>query len=240
MPSEPYQNTGQQQSAVAAAGRWNDYGIGLLEQRQYGPASTAFRKAAELDPANPSLLVNAAIAEMRTERFGPERSQWAKAAALLECALKLDPQNARARFYKGLVLRGMGKAREAADTLAPIASAYPRDREVQRQYGQTLYALGRFAEARAAFESVIAVDPTDAAAYTMLGPLYRMEGRVADADRAEALYNQWRDDPVADGIAARFFAAHPQWSDERITSHVHSNGSPDRPILTGQFAAPAK
>jgi Flp pilus assembly protein TadD len=222
------------------AGRWNDYGIGLLEQRQYGPASEAFRRAAELDPTNPSLLVNAAIAEMRTERFGPERSQWAKAAALLECALKLGPQNARARFYRALVLRGMGKTREAADELGPIAAAYPRDREVQRQYGQTLYALGRFAEAKAAFEVVIAVDPTDAAAYTMLGPLYRMEGRLADADRAESLYKQWRDDPVADGIAARFFAAHPQWSDERITSHVHSNGSPDRPILTGQAAAPAK
>jgi hypothetical protein len=62
--------------APSAAKRWNDYGIGLLDQAQYGPAAGAFRRASLLDPNDPNLLVNIAIAERRTERFGPEREKW--------------------------------------------------------------------------------------------------------------------------------------------------------------------
>jgi Flp pilus assembly protein TadD len=33
--------------------RWNDYGIGLLEQAQYGQAADAFRRASALNPSDP-------------------------------------------------------------------------------------------------------------------------------------------------------------------------------------------
>ncbi|MCI0390624.1 MAG: hypothetical protein MOB07_17905 [Acidobacteria bacterium] len=33
-------------------------------------------------------------------------------------------------------------------------------------------------------------------------------------------------------IAARFFAAHPEWADERIGTHIHEIRSAQRPILT--------
>ncbi len=220
------------------ASRWNDYGIGLLEQSQYGAAAEAFRRASELDPNDPDLMVNAAIAEMKTERFGPEREQFGKAAHLLDCALRIDPAHGRARFFKALVWRGSGKAREAAEELSRLAREYPRDREVQRQLGQTLYAIGRLAEARAAFEAVAGIDPTDAGAYQYLAPIYAGEGRKAEADRARALYLEWRDDPLADGVAARFFAAHPEWAEERTGPHVHSKDSARRAVLTGKFAAP--
>lgn len=220
------------------ARRWNDYAIGLLEQAQYGPAAEAFRRASKIDPRDPNLPTSTAIAEMRTERFGPEREQWQKAATLLDAALRIDPMNARTRYYRALVLRGEGKTREAADELSKLASAYPRDREVQRQFGQTLYALGRLAEAQRAFTTVISIDPTDAGAYQFLESLYTSEGRKAEAERANALYLLWRDDPLADGVAARFFAAHPQWADERIWTHSHGEGSSRRPTLTGPLAAP--
>jgi len=67
-----------------------------------------------------------------------------------------------------------------------------------------------------------------------------MEGRIADAQRVQSLYLQWRDDPVADVVASRFFAAHPEWSDERVTSHIHGQHSRERRILTGESAAPIK
>jgi len=222
------------------AKRWNDYGIGLLEQAQYGAASEAFRRASELNPRDPDPLISAAIAELKTERYGPEREQLRKAASLLDEALKLDPTLARARFYHALVLRSEGRGSEAAEELAKIAGEYPRDREVARQWGQTLYALGRIAEARAAFEAVNAIDPTDAGAYQFLIPIYASEGRQADAARARGLYLLWRDDPLADNVAARFFTAHPQWADERVVSHTHGNDSSPRPVLTGVFAAPER
>lgn len=218
--------------------RWNDYGIALLEQAQYGPAAAAFRRAGELNPSDPQPLVSAAIAEMKTERFGPERNQLSKAAELLDAALKLDPNNARARYVHALLLRSQGKSIQAAAELATIAHEYPRDREVNRQLGQTLYALGRIAEARNAFEAIIAVDPTDFGAYQFLSPIYQSEGNSEKAEYARSLFLQWRDDPTASSIAARFFAAHPQWADERILAHTHDGDSPPRPVLSGLLAAP--
>jgi tetratricopeptide (TPR) repeat protein len=220
--------------------RWNDYGIGLLEQAQYGRAAEAFRRAAELNPADSNLLVNAAIAEMRTERFGPEREQFRKAELLLNAALKVNPANARARYYLALVWRSDGKIEEAAAELTKIAGDYPRDREVQRQFAQTLYSLGRLKESRSAFERVLAIDPTDFAAHQFLAPLYASLGLPTESERAHQLYLQWRDDPRADVIAARFFAAHPEWADARIPSRVIDHNSARRPILTGPQASPEK
>lgn len=228
--------------------RWNDYGIGLLEQAQYGEASAAFRRATELSPADPGLLVNAAIAEMRTERYAdPDRPQLRKAAELINRALLIPDAGRlvkssllRARYYRALIWRADGKSKEAASELEQIADTYPRDREVQRQLAQTRYTLGRLTEARFGFEAILNIDPTDFGAYQFLSSLYVSEGRKPDADRANALYLQWRDDPRADAIAARFFAAHPEWADERIGSHVHGSRSSQRPILTGQHATPDK
>jgi len=222
------------------ARRWNDYGIALLEQAQYGPAAEAFRRAGELNPTDPNPLVSAAIAEMKTERFGLERNQLGKAAELLDTALELDPNNARTRYVHALLLRSQGKSLQAAAELAKLAQEYPRDREVARQLGQTLYALGRITEARNAFEEIVAVDPTDFGAYQFLSPIYQSEGQTEKADYARSLFLQWRDDPTASTIAARFFAAHPQWADERILAHTHDGDSPPRPVLSGLFAAPDK
>lgn len=218
--------------------RWNDYGIGLLEQAQYSAAAAAFRQASAFAAKDANLLVNAAIAEMRTERFGPEREQLQKAAILLEEALQIAPDNLRARYFQALVLRGQGKLQEAAAALAEVAVQYPRDREVRRQLGQTLYSLGRLLEASADLEAILSIDPTDALAYQLLSPLYASQGRKAESSRALALYYEWRDDPRAESIAARFFAAHPEWADERMTTHTHGKASASRPVLTGLAATP--
>lgn len=222
--------------------RWNDYGIGLLEQAQYGAASEAFRRASDLSPTNPDLLINAAIAEMRTERYGPERLQLHKALPLLDAALKLqpakaDPTHARARFFRAIVMRGMGQIQVAADELVKVAGEYPRDREVQRQLGQTLYSLGQIAAARTAFETLLKIDPNDHGAYQFLAPIYLSES-PKESERVHRLYLLWRDDPLADVFADRFFDAHPEWAEERIAAHTHGGNSKPRPTLTGYFAVP--
>ena len=222
--------------------RWNDYGIGLLEQAQYGEASEAFLRASELNPNDPDLLTSAAIAEMKTERYGPERPQLHKALALLDAALKLPPTNldathARARFFRAIVMRGLGQIQLAADELAKVAVEYPRDREVQRQLGQTLYSLGHISTAATAFEALLQIDPNDAGAYQFLAPIYLSESREK-SERAHRLYLLWRDDPLADVFGKRFFDAHPEWAEERIAAHIHGGNSKPRATLTGYFAVP--
>jgi Tfp pilus assembly protein PilF len=220
------------------ARRWNDYGIALLEQTQYGAAATAFQQAIELTPEDLNLWINAAIAEMRSERFGPELSQWQKAAALLSKALSLEPTNHRAQFYQALVWRGMGKYIEAAEQLQILARLYPRDREVQKQLAQTTYVLGDLRLTRTALELVLAIDPNDANSYQLLASIYANENAVEKAAKTEQLYLQWREDPMAEALSTRFFAAHPEWQDERINTHTHRPKAAARGIVRGKAAAP--
>jgi Flp pilus assembly protein TadD len=235
----PAKSSGTHKSnAAIEARRWNDYGIGLMEQKQYGQASLAFRNAAQLEPRNPDFLVSAAFAEMSTERFAPEREQYHKAAELVAAALKLNPTLPRARFCDALILRAQHQPEVAATELRELAREYPRDRLVQRELGNTLYNLGRMQEATAAFEAVIAIDPTDFLAYQSLAALYAGAGRKEDAEGANLLHQQWRDDPLAATVGSRFFAANPQWGDERIPAHTHGLNSSLRPVLFGRQATP--
>jgi Flp pilus assembly protein TadD len=221
--------------------RWNDYGIGQLEQAQYGPATQAFRMAAGLSPTDPDLLVSAAISELKTERYDMrDRPQLRKAEDLVKQALKLQPESARARYQMAIIDRAQGRFKEAAERLEGLAKEYPRDREVQRQLAQTHYTLGRYRESIAGFETILRIDPTDFAAWQFLSPLYQVEGRTEDSQRADAQYLQWRDDPKADVVAAKFFAEHPEWADERIGHHFHTVGSQRRAVLTGKNAVPDK
>ena len=227
-----------QPSRIPLWKRWNDYGIGLYEHSEFGGAAAAFRQAAALQPTDEMLLVNVALAEMATERFGPEMEQFKKAEALLDAALLRNPNNERARFYRAQIWRACGSATEALSEFQRLAASYPRDREVLRQLGQTLFARSAVPDALTAFESLLRIDPTDFLAWQSLASLYLSAGRRVEADRAQQLYWQWRDDPNADAVTAKFFSAHPEWADERIRSHVHSQTSAARPILTGTQANP--
>lgn len=226
-----------EQLPTLMAKRWNDYGIGLLEQANYGAAAQAFSQAVAFDP-QASYLTNVAIAELRTERFAPQTSQLAKAEALLDQALTLEPQNMRAKFYRALVWRGLGRLQAAATEMQAVAGQYPKDREVARQLGQTLYSLGNLPGAQQALETLLAIDPNDAGAYRLLAPIYESQGFKAQAAKTTELYLQFRDDPRAEGVAASFFAAHPEWREERTNQHVHLSQTTLRPVLTGQQAAP--
>ncbi len=185
-------------------------------------------------------LVNIALSEMATERLDPELQQYRKALLLLDQALQLDANNDRARFYRAQIWRTQGRVKEAADEFQQIATRYPRDREVMRQWGQTQFSLGLFPAARHSFESLLRIDPTDFLSWQSLTSLYLSDGRQAESDQAQRLYLQWRDDPVADTVSAKFFAAHPEWADERIRSHTHRQQSAQRPVLTGIQANPDK
>jgi len=235
--NNPANENSAQKEIKLLARRWNDYGIGLLGQAQYGLASEAFRRAGEIDPTDSNLFVNAAIAELQTERYGPELIQLGKARQLIEKALAITPENNRAKYYCALIKRSDGAVAEAADILAKIAVEYPNDREVQRQLGQTLYRLGRYDDARRAFLTINRIDPTDAGAYQFLSPLFASSGLLKESEEAQKNYLLWRDDPLADVVANSFFKAHPEWADVRVPGKIYGEDSPHRSPLFGAEAA---
>jgi len=119
----------------------------------------------------------------------------------------------QAAMESGATVFGENKVQEAADLLGKIAVDYPNDREVQRQLGQTLYRLGRYDEARQSFLTINRIDPTDAGAYQFLSPLFANLGLSKESEAAQKNYLLWRDDPLADVVANRFYTAHPEWAD---------------------------
>lgn len=233
----PPDEKAEREKAKLLARRWNDYGIGLLGQAQYGLASETFRRASEIDPTDSNLLVNAAIAEMQTERYGPERDQIGKAKELIAKALIIAPASNRAKYYWALVRRSEDGVGEAAEILTKLADQYPNDREIQRQLGQTFYRIGKYDEARGAFQAVNRIDPTDAGAFQFLSPLFASAGMQSESQSAQKNYLLWRDDPQADGVANRFFTAHPEWADVRVPGKIYGEDSPHRAPLTGDKAA---
>lgn len=212
--------------------RWNDYGIALLGQSLYGQASEAFRKASEIFPDEENFLVNTAIAEIKTERFGPELSQLKKAKILLEKALFINSENKRAKFHLALINRSQGKTQEAAEVLLQLAKDFPNDRELQRELGQSFYRIGKFDEAKRAFLEVNRVDPTNIVAFQFLTSLFAREGLLKESEIFQQKYLLWRDDPLADVVANRFYTAHPEWADARRPGKIYSKNSPSRPTFT--------
>lgn len=223
------------------ARRWNDYGISLLEQSQASQAANAFRKAMNYSPQNPDYPTSAAIAEIRLERYAfDERSQIAKASELLKAALKISPQFPRALFYKAVISRSENNSAEAEKILNSLAVKYPRDREIRRQLGLTQFGLKKVSEARKSFEAVIEIDPTDAGAWQFLEPIYASEGDIKKSETAKRNYLLWRDDPLAETVATRFFNLNPNWLELRNPVHFYGLDSSLRPVATGHFAAPAE
>src|SRR6185295_3226941 len=100
--------------------------------------------------------------------------------------------------------------------------------------------LGKIADARHAFLTVLQVDPTDTGAYQFLSPIHASEGDATRAALAHSLYLRWRDDPMAQSVAERFFAARPMWADERIGLHYHNPESAPRSVLTERPAEPQR
>ena len=117
--------------------RWNDYGIGLLLQGDLKAAQVAFQKVTEIDAKNPDGWVNigrAAVQEGDIDR----------ARTVLEKALSLSPDLARAHFFYAKVLRSDGRYDEAADHLRKVVAQYPRDRVALNDLGRILIVLIAF------------------------------------------------------------------------------------------------
>lgn len=99
------------QLALEEAGDWHGLATTYLLQGQAERASTALERA----PASPEVDNERAVLAMA-------RGEWAQALALLERVLQARPQHPQALWNRGLVLRELGRAREAAESFRQVAA----------------------------------------------------------------------------------------------------------------------
>lgn len=144
-------------------------------------AVVAYRKALEISPANPRLMLSLANAERDAARDASALS-----AALRDYAeaVRLDPASALALVNQGIAFAAAG------DTLAAVAS-WERARSVEPgeplapfNLGNVQLVRGRYAEAAAAYRAAIAADEALAPAHFNLGRALASVGRYDAALRA--------------------------------------------------------
>jgi Tfp pilus assembly protein PilF len=196
--------------------RWNNAGIGYLDQLQYEEALQAFEQVIRLRPDYKDGYVNLGITYIEWEKY-------TEARAPLEKALMLHPDDARSLYYLALVERRQRHSEEEVADLKKVVAQYPYSRDARRELGISYYQQHRSDEAMEQFKALQAIDPDDLAAHYNLAILYRRMGLKQQAAQEASLYAIKRIDPEAPTYSLDYLRKHPEISTESVPWHVHAD-----------------
>ncbi len=202
-------------NAMADWRRWNNYGISLLDQRQFAASADAFGKVAALDEKYRAFaLTNKALALMQID-------EWDEARKLIDKAIALDPKNHRAIFQRGRINRVEGKLEEAEKDFLSVSNAYPRDRLTLQQLGELAKIKRDFPAARKFFEGILAIDPEDTGAHYNMMLVYRKLDMKTEAAVHEKIFSDLKDDPRTTALASEFFEKNPSVGRRSLPYYVN-------------------
>jgi Flp pilus assembly protein TadD len=196
--------------------RWNNLGIGLLDQLQYADALEAFEQVVRLLPDYKDGYINEGIVYLEWEKYSEAR-------APLEKALALRADDPRALYYMALVERRERHSQAEIADLEKVVARYPDCRDARRELGISLYQQHRSAEAVQQFQALQAIDPDDLAAHYNLAILYRRMGMKQKSAQEAELYRIKRVDPSAPTYSLDYLRHHPEISIESVPWHLHTD-----------------
>jgi tetratricopeptide (TPR) repeat protein len=196
--------------------RWNNIGIGYLDEQQYDDAMNAFEQVVRLRPDYKDGYINLGITDIEWEKYSEAR-------APLEKALTLRPDDARALYYLALVERRERHSAAEIYDLQQVVAQYPYSRDARRELGISYYQQHRSQEAMEQFKTLQVIDPDDLAAHYNLAILYRRMGMKQQAAQEAALYTIKRIDPSAPTYSLDYLRKHPEISTESVPWHMHSD-----------------
>lgn len=160
-----------------------NYAQAFEAQGSIEEASAQYRRALELDPANPHAHTNlGVIAAGRGDRVA--------ALGHFQSAAAKAPGQARHHGNLGVELQVQGRVREAIASFERAVALEPRDAAYRFQLGAALAAVGRPGPAIVQFEEFLRLEPGDAngaqaamaaKAHNNLGILLASTGRPAEA-----------------------------------------------------------
>jgi tetratricopeptide (TPR) repeat protein len=195
--------------------RWNDFGITLLLQQQYGEAVYAFEQVAKLRPDYDRAWANIGIAYYDWEKY-PQAAQY------LAKALAMNPDSARTLYWQALTFRNQGKVPEAIADLKQAATRFPLSSDIHRELGFSYYQQHEYKLAEVQYQAVQSINPNDLAAHYILGIVYSRLGNHKEAAKQEKLFADQKLDPMADIGMQTYYAKHPAIADEAVPWHVHT------------------
>jgi Tfp pilus assembly protein PilF len=151
-------------------------GIFNLESGNYKEAISQFRKALDVDPANPSFHFSLGTAYSLD-------GQDELAVDSLKRALKLDPKNSEAHNNLGYIYAKEARWPEAiAEFKAALANPdYGRPYSARLNLAQAYMQLGNIDSAMEEYKKVLDLKPDSEVAHAGLGRAYRLSGQVERA-----------------------------------------------------------
>jgi Flp pilus assembly protein TadD len=95
----------------------------LLARGERGEAGRELERILLIDPGNVAASLDLGVHALSSQRMD-------EAMMRFDVALRCEPRNPRARYYRGLTLQLLGRAEEAVSVLEPLAA------ETTSKYGQ--------------------------------------------------------------------------------------------------------
>jgi tetratricopeptide (TPR) repeat protein len=200
----------------AARERWNDYGIGLLQQGDLKAAEYAFTRVTEAEPQYADGWLNVG-------RTLLQEGEVERARRFVEEAVRSKPEAVRFLFFLAMVQKAEGDYQGALESLRKVAAAFPRDRVVQNQLGRVLFLNRDYKGAIGALQAALAVDSEDVQAHYNLMLAYRGAGNLEAAAREEKLFRRFKADEAAQALTAKPRQLHPEDNNERQMIHEHES-----------------
>ncbi len=206
----------------ATAGRWNDWGIGLLLQGDLKGAEFAFRKSAEANPKYADAWLNVARALIR-------EGEVSEAKPFIEHALQINPSLGRIYYFRALIEKSDGNYDAALTSLERVESQYPRDRVVLNQIARILFLKREYAKAIAYLQRVCDIDPEDVQMHYTAMLCYRGLGDAKNANREQTLFERFKADEASQSITAQRRMVSPEDNNERQLIHDHESVALEQP-----------
>jgi tetratricopeptide (TPR) repeat protein len=194
--------------------RWNDYGIGLFLQGDLSGAAGAFEEITQKAPTNFDGWTN--VGRVRLQEGNLPAAQ-----QVLEKALALKPDLARANFFYAKVLRQQGRYDDAVQHLRTVLAQYPRDRVVHDDLGRIYFLQRRYDDALKEFNATISIDPEDLEANYNLMLTYTGLGKAGVAAEFQKRYLRFKADESAQALVGPYVRTHPYDNNERQPIHEH-------------------
>src|SRR5437867_12576579 len=144
-----------------------------------------------------------------------------RARMVLEKAISLSPNLARAHFFYAKVLRNDGRYDEAAEHLRQVLAQYPRDRVSLNDLGRVLFLQRRYPDAVKVLQEALAVDAEDLQAHYNLMLCYKGIGDEKRAREHQVRYLRFKADEAAQTITGPYRQLHPKDNNERQSIHEH-------------------
>jgi superkiller protein 3 len=164
---------------LAEGNRLGDLGDQNAANLQYANAAQAARKAISINPNNATALAYAAGGTIL--QGDPEKYEQAQVFA--DDAVRIEPDNAIARYYMATVFTYQGRYDEALEQYMLGLEADPNNPDLHIGLAYNYYGTGSISDALLSFEEAIAVDPDNAEAYDGRAYMYLQLGDAPVAEQ---------------------------------------------------------